>query len=122
MATANLAGFDRETELRRLRTLYELMAALTGARALEDIYQAAISSLLRATSADRASLLLFDEDGVMRFKAWSDLSAGYRAAVTGYSTWKQGQRDAKPVVIADVAAEPDLARFHEVFERERIRS
>ena len=43
----------------------------------------ALTALLSATSADRASILMFDPDGVMRFKAWRNLSDAYRTAVTG---------------------------------------
>lgn len=52
-----------------------------------DIYEPAIDAVIAATQADRASLLLFDEDGIMRFKAWRSLSDGYRKAVEGHSPW-----------------------------------
>src|SRR5687767_695645 len=46
-------GGTAEVEVRRLHTLYELLATLSRATALEDVYEAAITSLLAATSADR---------------------------------------------------------------------
>ena len=83
-----------DAEVRRLRTLYQLLAALSQASALEEVYDAALTSLLNATVADRAAILLFDDDDVMRFKAWRSISAEYRAAVTGHSPWPRGTRDA----------------------------
>ena len=71
----------------RLRTLYQLLATLSHADGLEDVYEAALASLLDATAADRAAILLFDEDGVVRFKASRGLSQEYRATVTGHSPW-----------------------------------
>ena len=67
----------------RFQSLYQLLAALSRARALEDVYDAALTSLLAATAADRAAILLFDSAGVIRFKASRGLSAEYQAAVTG---------------------------------------
>ena len=122
MNQANSAELDRQIELRRLRTLYDLMAALTGAHSLEEIYAAAISSLLDATTADRASILVFDGDGIMRFKAWSNLSPEYRAAVTGHTPWKRGQFGAAPITIVDVLDNRDLAPYRDLFDREKIRS
>ncbi len=122
MSTPNLAESDRQTELRRLRTLYGLMAALTGARAPDEVYGVAISSLLAATTAERAAVLLFDEDGVMRFKAWRNLSPEYRAATTGYTPWKQGERGVNAVALGDVHDSPDVAAFRDIFDREGIRS
>ena len=53
-------------EVRRLRTLYRLLAELSQAKALEDVYDAALTSLLEATFADRAAILLFDDAGLRR--------------------------------------------------------
>ena len=53
----------------RFRTLYQLLAALSRAGTLEDIYDVTLTTLLDVTAADRAAILLLDNDGVMRFKA-----------------------------------------------------
>lgn len=111
-----------QTEVQRLTTLYELLGALTRATSVEDVYQAALVSLLEATSADRAAILTFDPDGVMRFKAWQDLSPEYRQAVTGHTPWPQGTKDAQPVVIPDVQLEDSLDAFQTVLAREEIRA
>ncbi len=104
----------------RFRTLYHLLAALSRASALEDVYEAALTSLLTATAADRAAILLFDDHGVIRFTASRGLSNQYQAAVTGHSPWQRGTLDAQPVVVPDVLADESLAPFHDVMRREGI--
>ena len=106
--------------MRRLGVLYKLLASLNQARALEDIYRAALTGLLEATSADRAAVLLFDDDGVIRFKAAEGLSQEYCEIVTGHSPWPRGTRDAKPLVIPDALSDDQLAPFRECLKREGI--
>ena len=72
--------------------------------------------------ADRASILLFDEDGLMRFKAWRGLSDGYRSAVTGHSPWRKGELGSMPTTVPDVSAHDSLNGYRLVFEREGIRA
>lgn len=111
----------RDPEIRRLRALYELVAALTKAGALGEIYDLALSSLFEATAADRAAILLFDQDGVIRFKASRGLSPEYQAAVTGHSPWPRGARDAQPIVVKDALTDEHLAPYRDILLRENIR-
>ncbi|HEY3456840.1 MAG TPA: GAF domain-containing protein, partial [Bryobacteraceae bacterium] len=97
-----------------------LLAALMRARDLDDVNEAAITALLSATNADRAAILRFDEDGVMRFKAWRGLSPEYRDAVTGHTPWRPGTRNAQPIAVTDVSREATLRDFAKIFERESI--
>jgi PAS domain S-box-containing protein len=110
----------------RFRRLYQLLAALSRARTLEDVYDIALTSLLGATGADRAAILLFDDDGVIRFKASQGLSAAYQTAVTGHSPWPRGARDAQPIVVPDVlvdqGGDEGLASFREILLQEGIRA
>ncbi len=99
-----------------------LLLALLKAKGSEEVNEAAISALLSATSADRAAILRFDDDGVIRFKAWRDLSAEYRQAVTGHTPWLRGTRDAQPIAVPDVLVDGGLAEHAEAFARERIRA
>jgi PAS domain S-box-containing protein len=84
------------------------------------MYEATLTSLLDATGADRAAILFFDDDGVMRFKASRGLSDGYQAAVTGHSPWARGARDAQVVVSADVSLDESLAAQRDVLRQEGI--
>ena len=113
---------ELERRFEELQAVYRMADALGHARALEEIYDEAIDGLMRAMRADRASILLFDDDGVMRFKAWRGLSDDYRAAVEGHSPWTRDTRDAKPVAVPDVVADPTLARLQSVIGAQGIRA
>jgi signal transduction histidine kinase/ActR/RegA family two-component response regulator len=100
--------------------LYELVDAAGRAHTLEEVYEHALTALQRALDVQRTSISLFEPDQVIRFKAWHGLSDAYRAALEGHSPWSPETRDAAPVIVSDVAADPELARYREVFEREGI--
>jgi PAS domain S-box-containing protein len=106
----------------RFKTLYQLLAALSRASTLEGVYDAALASLLEATTADGAAILLFDDDGVIRFKASRGLSSEYQAAVTGHSPWPRGARDSQPIVVPDVLLDESLSAYREVILREGFRA
>jgi PAS domain S-box-containing protein len=111
-----------ETELTRLRTLYQLLDALTRAKSLAEVYQAAITSLLAATTADRIAILAFDDHAVLGVKAWHGLSAKYREQITGHSPWDKGDPDAQVIAVRDVLLDESLRPYRELFAAERIRS
>src|SRR5437660_480890 len=64
----------------------------------------AIDTMLQATGADRAAVLLHDNADVMRFRAWRGLSDEYRAQAEGHSPWAVDAIDPWPVLISDVGA------------------
>jgi GAF domain-containing protein len=97
--------------LNQLQALYQLTAALSQASVLEDIFEAALARLGHALGIERASILLFDPDGVMRFRAWRGLSDSYRRATKGHTPWAPDTKDTSPVVVADVNDEPSLANL-----------
>jgi PAS domain S-box-containing protein len=82
--------------------LYEFTDRLFRARSPGDVYEAALDAIIRALGCDRASILLFDDTGVMRFVAWRGLSEDYRRAVEGHSPWTRDAQDPAPVVIDDI--------------------
>jgi PAS domain S-box-containing protein len=99
--------------LRDLDAVYRFADAVAGARALDEVLEAALDALLEATGADRASVLLADEAGVLRFRAWRGLSDRYRTATEGHSPWQPDVEDPQPVLVDDVARagfEPALER------------
>jgi signal transduction histidine kinase len=100
--------------------LYRLTDAANRAETLDQVYAAALDGIAAALGVARASILLFDSDGVMRFKAWRGLSDAYRAAVEGHTPWRPDDHAPAPVLCADVRAEPALAAFRDVFAREEI--
>jgi PAS domain S-box-containing protein len=84
--------------------LYEFTDRLFRASSLTGVYDAALGAIRRALRCERASILLFDAAGAMRFVAWSGLSEGYRRAVDGHSPWTRDAVDPQPICIADVEA------------------
>jgi two-component sensor histidine kinase len=87
-----------------LAAIYEFTEKRFRATSVAEICEAALDAVVTALRCSRASILLFDGVGVMRFVAWRGLSEQYRGAVEGHSPWRSGERDPKPVVIDDVAA------------------
>ena len=84
--------------------LHQLTARLQFAAEPEDVYAAAMDAMFWALQCQRASVLLFDAAGVMRFVASRGLSEPYRKAVEGHSPWSRDTTDPQPVCIDDVAA------------------
>jgi PAS domain S-box-containing protein len=84
--------------------LYDLSKALQRAETPGTIYEAALDAIFRAMHCKRASILLFDDAGVMRFVAWRGLSAGYRKAVDGHSPWTIDAMYPEPFFYADIEA------------------
>ena len=83
--------------------LYAFTDRLFRAASAEDVYDAALDAITRALDCQRASILLFDHAGVMRFVAQRGLSDGYQCAVEGHSPWTRGTKDPQPFLVPDIA-------------------
>lgn len=90
------------TGTRQQKALFHLADELHRAGSLTEVYNAALNAILDALECNRASILLCDQAGVMRFKSWRGLSSHYRAAVDGHSAWSANDPNPQPVCIADV--------------------
>jgi signal transduction histidine kinase len=118
----------------RAELLVQLASAVIASERVEEVYDAALDAILRALRAERASVLTFDDAGVMRFRAWRGISSDYRAVQEGHARWSKDTRTADALVIRDVRdlrevqgigdarAESLLARFSAVLEAENIRT
>src|SRR5262249_29879560 len=93
---------------------------LQHAQSLPDVYEPALDAIVRALRCARASILLLDGAGVMRFVAWRGLSDAYRGAVDGHSPWTPESRDPQPVCLADVDAAALPEALKETVRREGI--
>ncbi|MGH6970056.1 MAG: PAS domain S-box protein, partial [Caulobacteraceae bacterium] len=82
--------------------LYRFTDRLYRARYLATAYEAALDAIDEAMGCERASILMADEGGTMRFVAWRGLSETYRRAVEGHSPWRPAELDPQPIWIADV--------------------
>src|SRR5262245_51173546 len=110
------------TTASHVATCLSLMKAISKRRTVEDIYSAALDALRSGLGVDRASILLFDPDGVMRFKAFRGLSDTYRRAVEGHTPWTPDSPDPQPLWVPDVLADSSLKEFLPVFSAEDIRA
>ncbi len=83
--------------------LFAFSERLQHCASAEQAYDAALEAVTRALACERASILLFDPAGVMRFAAFRGLSESYRRAVEGHSPWAPDETDPRPICIEDVA-------------------
>ena len=82
--------------------LYQFTDRLFRAASVDDVYEAGLDAIVRALGCDRASILMFDHTGVMKFVAWRGLSDGYRRAVEGHSPWTRDSKNPQPISIDDI--------------------
>jgi PAS domain S-box-containing protein len=87
--------------------LYQFTDRLFRAGSVDDVYEAALDAIVLALGCNRASILMFDHAGVMKFVAWRGLSEGYRQAVEGHSPWTRETKDPQPISIDNI----DLAEL-----------
>jgi signal transduction histidine kinase len=104
----------------RAELLHRLARAVITAQHVEQVYEAAIEALIQGVGASRASILLFDGNGVMRFHASHGLSPAYRAAVEGHSPWTRDEPAPHPIVVPDVEEDETLTDVLPVLRQEGI--
>ena len=122
LAREQVARGRAEASIATLQLLYQMTAAVAREITADEVYDVALRSLTSAVGADRAAILLFDEDGVLRFKAWRGLSEAYRTAVEGHSPWSRDTTDPQPIVVPDVHVDPSLAPFRAALGAEGIQA
>jgi two-component sensor histidine kinase len=102
--------------------LYQFTDRLFRAASVDDVYEAGLDAIVRALGCDRASILMFDHTGVMKFVAWRGLSDGYRRAVEGHSPWTRDSKDPQPITIDDIDCAELDASLKATVKAEGIRS
>ncbi|MBN2118042.1 MAG: PAS domain S-box protein [Anaerolineales bacterium] len=114
-AEQTLADFARQQE-----ALYRLSDELHHTNSPEGVYDAALDAILGALQCDRASILLFDDSGVMRFVAWRGLSEGYRSATEGHSPWRPDEKNPYPICVNDIRTSDLSDALKETIQEEGI--
>ena len=109
-----------EASLGQLEAVHRLSAATVAATTLECICQAALDTLISSLPVQRAAVLLYDSEGVMRFKAWRGLSDDYRRAAEGHSPWTRDEPAPRSLAVPDAAGEESLGALREVVLSEGI--
>lgn len=100
--------------------LYEFTNRLYRAVDLAEIHEAAVEAIVASLGCERASILLFNEAGVMTFAAWRGLSDQYRVAVEGHSPWTADAKDPEPIRIHDVGTADLPSDLRNVIKAEGI--
>jgi GAF domain-containing protein len=100
--------------------LFALSYAANLADTLELLYPTALDTLCKLVQVDRAAILLYDDEDVMRFEAWIGLSDAYRSAVEGHSPWARDERNPQPIFIDDAERDASLAPYRPLFAAEGI--
>lgn len=83
--------------LEQTEHLHQVVDQLNRAQSLEEVYTIAVAGIVAVLQADRSSLLLFEEDKKVHFKAWQQLSDSYRQKVDGHCPWQIDETDAQPI-------------------------
>jgi len=113
---------ELRARVRDLNALYRVADAVARTQTLDELFGEALDALIDATAADRASLLLYDDDLVMRFRAWRGLSDAYRAETEGHSPWTHDVVDPTAVLVHDLASAGFEPELRHAVEREGIAS
>jgi PAS domain S-box-containing protein len=106
----------------RTELLYRLTTSVAQAETVEEIYEHALDAVVEGLRAERASVLLFDEAGLMRFRAARGLSEAYQRAVDGHSPWTRDEPNPTPILSSDIERDPTLEAFRPALRAEGIRS
>lgn len=102
--------------------LHRFTDRLYRAKALDDIFEPALDAIARAIGCERASILLLDQDGAMRFAAWRGLSENYRRAVEGHSPWRADAVDPDPICVPDLDGLDAAPALKDAIRAENIRA
>jgi signal transduction histidine kinase len=107
-------------DIDHLIAVSQLTDSLSRTKTLDDVYKVALDVLQNTLGVARASVLLFDDNGVMQFVAWRGISDTYRAAVTGHTPWRPETANPEPICVPDFRDDASLAAYTSVFEAEDI--
>jgi PAS domain S-box-containing protein len=102
------------------QAFFRLTDRLYRAHSLSEGYEATLDAISELLGCERASILRFDNKGVMRFVAWRGLSDAYRQAVEGHSPWRPGDRDPEPIFIPDITLSLESERIKAIVAGEGI--
>ncbi|KAA3612000.1 MAG: PAS domain S-box protein [Calditrichaeota bacterium] len=100
--------------------IYKITNAVNSDIPIEEIYNIAFESVNKTLGVKKASILIFDEQGIMRFKAWRGISAKYRNAVEGHSPWTPKNKNPRPIFLSDITQDKTLKKYQDLFQEENI--
>ncbi len=108
--------------MREVAALYAFANKLAYTDTLEAVYDAALDAIVSGLECDRASILVIDGNGVMRFVAWRGLSGQYRKAVEGHSPWTADAVNPRPIAVEDILESGESDALKKTVMAEGIRA
>ena len=112
----------QRARFRTLEALARLTARIARATTAEHLFDATLDALAESVGAERAAVLLYDEQDVMRFRAWRGLSDAYRALAEGHSPWSREAKEPRVVFVPDTELDDALEALRPEFRSEGIRA
>ena len=107
---------------RQQQVLADLNEAVNRVNAAEEIYELALDAIQQVVNAGKASILLFDNQDIMRFVGCRNLSDEYKIVAEGHSPWKVDEQNAKPIFVRDVMKEEGLSNLLPAILKENIKA
>jgi PAS domain S-box-containing protein len=114
-----LATGRDDKRVREWQALYTFTDRIYRAQSSDDVYSAALDVITQTLGCERASILLFDQQGVMQFVAWRNLSEPYRTALAGHTPWSPEDVDPDPIFV-DIRQTDEAESIKETIQREGI--
>ena len=99
---------------------YRLSNSINKANSLDEIFREAINSVQNTIRVDGTAILLFDPDGVMRFKATQDLTEEYKQVMEGQSPWSKESTGPDAIFIRNVEQDSSVEQWRPALKKEGI--
>jgi PAS domain S-box-containing protein len=107
-----------QQRLDEMEALYQLSNAVT----LEQIYTTAMDYIPRLFKADRVAIMLSDDDGIMRLKAWRGLSDSFLKKIDGNFPPECVASELQPTFAEDIEHDEQSAGMRDSLRAEGIKS
>ena len=113
-----------EERVNQLDSVNYILGTINQAATVQEVYDAAMRSIQKTLQVDKAAIVLFNQNGEMRFAAWYGLSAKYRKAAEKYAQQALDLDDPHPVFMEDIEAIDNsvLTALRDIFRKEGIRA
>ena len=109
-----------QNKRRQQRLLYKLAESVNRAETLTELYEEGLETIQSSLNVDRAAILLIDEHGFMRFKAWRGISNDYCQLVEAHSLWKTDPSDLDSILVSNIDESNMNPQLQAVTRREGI--
>jgi len=91
-----------EEERRQQHLLYEFTEMVNSAETLPELYDRALNTIQSSLRTDRIAILVLDEHGFMKFKAWRGLSDDYCRWIETHSAWEKDLFNWGPILLPNI--------------------